>query len=145
MTFVVRLVIKFRIWNWDDLTLGFSHVGGFVCLQAGFNLLIVYTLGPGNGAMDYDFHSLVKRARQELIHSFYKPRRNGESIYIYFFFSLPIPPLQANKDSNLLRWFSQVVYSLYLGSVYPSAPSSSLRDNYLPVIKRRYGLPAISA
>jgi hypothetical protein len=61
------------------------------------------------------------------------------------FFSLPIPPLQANKDSNLLRWFSQVVYSLYLGSVYPSAPSSSLRDNYLPVIKRRYGLPAISA
>lgn len=91
MTFVVRLVIKFRIWNWDDLTLGFSHVGGSICLQAGFNLLIVYTLGPGNGAMDYDFHSLVKRARQELIHSFYKTGRNGKSIYIYSFLYLSLP------------------------------------------------------
>lgn len=103
MTFVVRLVIKFRIWNWDDLTLGFSHVGGSIYLQAGFNLLIVCTLGPGNGAMDYDVHGLVKRARQRLIHGFYRTRQNGESIYIYFSFSLSIPPLQANKDSNLLR------------------------------------------
>ena len=91
MTFIVRLVIKFRIWNWDDLTLGFSHVGGSISVQAGFNLLIVYTLGPGNGAMDYDFHGLVKRARQKLIHGFYRTRQNGKSIYIHFFFFCTCP------------------------------------------------------